>query len=363
MVSEEAPSLSYSNAAIHLFIFFVQVYKVLHSPPSVQASGDPVVSPRVANMGAVDVLPENLTLVGRAARDSLNAAFNSGFYGRVWNSACEDPSVFKDAAVMLTPPYVHGVHLNFLMLVEGDDKPLPRSNSFIVPTRPQDVESRRASTWQAIHERAVQAVRKQESRALRELKVPAAKRLKTNRGSRSPKASPPPAGVEESWEMFGSEGTAQDEKHEDGDAVKKIVDEEIARFKALKMQPRELAPKEACRYWDRSGKRAFPLLQPVAQQVLGNQASVVRIERDFSGADALLSGRTTRKDGYYVEMVLFLNVNFDKIPRDVQAITRSAIKEHWPKRFTSQDRELKEAEDFLEPGRAGDGVPHVLPGD
>lgn len=163
--------------------------------------------------------------------------------------------------------------------------------------------------------------------------------------------------------MFGSESLLQDAKFENGDAVKEETEEEIARFKALKMQPRELAPKQACTYWDESGKRAFPLLQSVAQQVLGNQASVALKECDFSGAGALLSGRKSLKDAYYVEMVLFLNVNFDNIPRDVQVITRAAFKEHWPDRFTGQDRELEEAEAFLDPAGAGNDGPRVLSGD
>lgn len=51
----------------------------------------------------------------------------------------------------------------------------------------------------------------------------------------------------------------------------------------------------------------------MAQQELGNQASSAAIERDFSGA-VDLSGRRRRMDDYYVEMMIFLYLNFRRIP-------------------------------------------------
>lgn len=102
-------------------------------------------------------------------------------------------------------------------------------------------------------------------------------------------------------------------------------------------------------YWARQGKLHFKHLRSVAQQAFGNQASAAQIERDFGGWGQLLSSRRSRLDGFYVEMLLFLHLNFDKIPVAVPAFTTASIPTFIPKRFTGADPELREANDFVDP--------------
>ena len=85
--------------------------------------------------------------------------------------------------------------------------------------------------------------------------------------------------------------------------VGNAVDDEIQRFKVLKMQPGSLPPRDALAFWNGSATLRFP-----------NQVSASQIERDLGGAGQLLSSRKSRLDMMYVEMLLFLHLNFDKIP-------------------------------------------------
>ena len=75
---------------------------------------------------------------------------------------------------------------------------------------------------------------------------------------------------------------------------------------------------------------------PVAQQVFGNQASASQVERDFSGCDILLVPNRSRIDTYWVEMVIFLYVNFEHIPalKDKPMIAAKDIRACLPARFT-----------------------------
>ena len=73
------------------------------------------------------VNPDDLTDVARKTRSELAAAFAARFYSRVWDNTAADPSFFRDATVMLTPPFHSGKHLDMLKLVLGDDSGLPTS--------------------------------------------------------------------------------------------------------------------------------------------------------------------------------------------------------------------------------------------
>ena len=75
---------------------------------------------------------------------------------------------------------------------------------------------------------------------------------------------------------------------------------------------------------------------PVAQQVFGNQASASQVERDFSGCGILLVPNRSRIDTYWVEMVIFLYVNFEHIPalKDKPMIAAKDIRACLPARFT-----------------------------
>ncbi|CAM9210896.1 unnamed protein product, partial [Sphacelaria rigidula] len=100
------------------------------------------------------------------------------------------------------------------------------------------------------------------------------------------------------------------------------------------LKPPDVPSQEALRYWARQGKIHFRLLRSVAQQRYGIQASAAQIERDFGGAGQLVFSRKSRLDGFYVEMLLFLHLNFAKIPVAVPALTTASISSFTPKRFT-----------------------------
>ncbi|CAN0605527.1 unnamed protein product, partial [Ectocarpus sp. 12 AP-2014] len=86
-----------------------------------------------------------------------------------------------------------------------------------------------------------------------------------------------------------------------------------------------LDPKDVLSWRARTGKRRFPELAPVAQQVFGNKASAAQVERDFSGCGNLLPPNRSRMDMYWVEMVMFVEANFKDIPA-YSAIPRIAPK-------------------------------------
>ena len=88
----------------------------------------------------------------------------------------------------------------------------------------------------------------------------------------------------------------------------------------------------------------------MAQQVFGNQTSAAQIERDFCSLGNLLSGRRSRTDVRYIEMMLFLHLNYDRIPRIVQGLKPGSLREHLPEYFTGVDVELEEADTFFSEG-------------
>lgn len=90
----------------------------------------------------------------------------------------------------------------------------------------------------------------------------------------------------------------------------------------------QLKTEHVLQFWGKSGKHAFPYYRHVAQQVYGNQASAAQIERDFSGAGNLLTGKRSRLDTYWVEMALFLYLNQGCIPKIVPAYSPKGHQEH-----------------------------------
>ena len=89
-----------------------------------------------------------------------------------------------------------------------------------------------------------------------------------------------------------------------------------------------------------------PYLAPVAQQVFGNQASASQVERDFSGGGILLVPNRSHIDIYWVEMMMFLYVNFEHIPalKGIPMIGAKDIRACLPARFTGEDDDLAAAE-------------------
>lgn len=99
-------------------------------------------------------------------------------------------------------------------------------------------------------------------------------------------------------------------------------------------------------WWRRTGRKMFPYLAPVAQQVFGNQAAVTQGRRDLSGCTNLLALNRSRLDTYWAEMVMFLKENFEQIPalKDIPTIAAKDIHECLPARFHGRDAGLVAAE-------------------
>ena len=112
----------------------------------------------------------------------------------------------------------------------------------------------------------------------------------------------------------------------------------------------ECSPREAIKFWGKPNTSMnFRILRRVAQQVFGNQASAAQIERDFGSAGVLLSGRRSRMNGFYVEMMRFLHLNFSRIPHVVPMLQKAAAESCLPKRFTGRDPELLRAHEYMDP--------------
>lgn len=108
-------------------------------------------------------------------------------------------------------------------------------------------------------------------------------------------------------------------------------------------------------YWKVSGQDEFPALRSVAQQVFGNQASAAKIDRDFSDAGKLLDAPRSRVDTYWIEMMMFLKANYEKIPLSIPKISPPDVRKYLPSRFLGNDPHLAAAESVVDP--AGDGLP------
>lgn len=129
------------------------------------------------------------------------------------------------------------------------------------------------------------------------------------------------------------------------------VPHRLLHFPSCALLSLQMEPCDVLQYWAQSGKHAFPTLAPVAQQVFGNQASAAQIEREFSGAGALLTPNRSRIDTYWVEMILFLKANFEHIPEysAIPKIVAADIPKCFPQRFSAKDNELLKAEAAIDP--------------
>ncbi|CAN0129982.1 unnamed protein product, partial [Pylaiella littoralis] len=98
----------------------------------------------------------------------------------------------------------------------------------------------------------------------------------------------------------------------------------------------QLDTRDVLPWWRRKGRKMFPFLAPVAQQVFGNQASASQAERDFSGCGVLLVPNRSRIDTYWAEMVMFLHVNSEHTPalEDIPIIAAKDVGACLPARFT-----------------------------
>ena len=168
-----------------------------------------------------DMVPANeLTEVATVTRRELSVALVTRFYGRVWDDNAADPSFFKDATVMLTPPFHEGKHLDMLRLVKGDESALPTTSSAVVPTPATVVEDRRRSTWAEIRTRAIVADKAHAAAAEEKSLIHEAKRRKTSSPDR-PSPEPPRKG-ESQWAALGISRNHGSEKPSESLVVEKI---------------------------------------------------------------------------------------------------------------------------------------------
>lgn len=319
-------------------------------------------------MKRVDVEPAQLTQTARNTRGRLLNSLMTSYYARVWLGSTVAPSFFRDAAVMLTPPFVKGFHLDHLKLNEADKvsapnaskPPAPTISKPDVPTPARHADSRRQAIWEGIFERAVLVGRERQKQEVQDkVKYESdPKRLDTAPGSKATSLAPS-SGSDDVWAMFGSapEGDGEGEgEDEEENQVDKHARDEIERLRSIKMSPRDLPPMEALRYWAITGRDAFPWLRVVAQQTFGNQAAAGQNERDFGHAGLLLSSRRSRLDGKFAQMMLFLHANFARIPQAFPPITSREVEKCLPKSFTGPSTELEEAEAFADPDGPAEGM-------
>ncbi|CAN0386807.1 unnamed protein product, partial [Hapterophycus canaliculatus] len=97
----------------------------------------------------------------------------------------------------------------------------------------------------------------------------------------------------------------------------------------------QLDTRDVLPWWRQTGRKMFPYLAPVAQQVLGHQAAAAQVERDFSATGNLFVPNRSRIDTFWVEMVMFLYVNFEHIPalKGIPIIASKDIQAYLPSRF------------------------------
>ena len=286
----------------------------------------------------------DLSDVARATRRELRAAFACRFTARVWDSTTADPMFYRDAAVILVPSFSSAKHLDMLKLKDGDDAGLPAAKKALVPTTSDEVKFLRDQVWDEIRERAVKATLVEGARNEDMVRAREKKRVKVSATSEASSTG------NSAWAMFEErENTDQDNGSPQAQEARRVadagkaVDEEIQRFKDLNLPPGSIPPRNALVFWSGSAKTQFPKLWRVAQQVYGNQASAAQIEREFGGAGQLLTSRSSREDSMYIEMMLFLHLNFKQIPQQVPSVKSKTLNNLLPKRFTGSNEEFEKA--------------------
>lgn len=110
------------------------------------------------------VFPEQLHPVTIKIRKDLRKALVQMFVGRVWDMDSTDPSPFRNATALLTPPYNTGNFFHGLRLSEGDAQFLADDKRHLAPTTDSDVANQISDSWADIRTRALAAAKTQEKR-------------------------------------------------------------------------------------------------------------------------------------------------------------------------------------------------------
>lgn len=115
------------------------------------------------------VASSELSPVTVKTRGELNKALVQRLFARVWDEQSADPSPFRDATVLLTPPYNTGAYLEALRLTSTDEEHLPTNKKSLAPTLDEEVKTKLEACWDDIKEKALAAVREQQSRSGRSI--------------------------------------------------------------------------------------------------------------------------------------------------------------------------------------------------
>lgn len=125
-------------------MFYKHRYK-LPRPPAGRDNGE---SDLKARLQFEMIQHEHLKYVAQGTRRALADALVTRFFARVWDKNAPDLSLFRNAAVVLVPPFHAARHLDELNLDCNDEEALPRNEKALVPTSDTDVDDMRDSTWE-----------------------------------------------------------------------------------------------------------------------------------------------------------------------------------------------------------------------
>lgn len=84
----------------------------------------------------------------------------------------------------------------------------------------------------------------------------------------------------------------------------------------------DLSTRRLLGWWQAMSHR-YPNISVVAQSIPEHTGSSTQIEMDFIMARRLLSDRRSRIDTAFVDMSLFLNLNFEELPATVPKMDSS----------------------------------------
>lgn len=185
-----------------------------------------------------EMAPEELEEVTRITRQELAKALTKRLYMRVWDEDTPDPSPFRDAAVLLTPPFNTGSYLRALRLTQADEDAIPTTSTVDVPTKEETVKEKLDGAWADIKRRAIAAVKTRSDReegAGRLLKRP---RLSSRGGASQPRTP-------SRWAAFGRRGNlgGAEERKDAGeeDDAERRVSEDIMRYQSVFVDPDDVS--------------------------------------------------------------------------------------------------------------------------
>lgn len=183
---------------------------------------------------------DELRPVTRKTRKELSKALVQRLFGRVWDKDTPDPSPFRDASVLLTPPFNTGEYLEALRLTADDGELLPASKMGLAPTTDEEVTAKIEGSWADITSRASKAAREEHRRSKStdgDGEPPSKRRRLAGFSSRATTISNRFAsfGRGASGSTEGADEHASEEKQLD-----EIVAGEIERYKSLFITPDEV---------------------------------------------------------------------------------------------------------------------------